>query len=560
MMQRLIGKFLILALAAFAMTARADLVAIVDRTVITDAAQLTLTIRASGAAEGSTPDFSPLQRDFNILSNTSRSNSSISIVNGRTTSIIYTDHVLTLRPNRLGDLTIPSIRAGTARTQPIGIRVQRQSASQQQRMRQFVFFETEVDTSETYVQAQIIYSVKLFYTDAIGGDFPQPPVLQNAVVETIEDEKRYESITNGRRYYVLEKRYAIFPQSSGALVIPRERFSGTRGRGGMFSQRQRVSAVSDLHTITVKRIPRSFSGENWIPAKELAAKESWAITPPIFRVGEPINRALTISAIGISDALLPQLTEQKVESAKVYADPPTSEKRVGEDGLTALQITTLGVVPTQEGSLTLPEIRIPWWNTQTDKEEIAIILAATYQVLPSIGPSVAAPTVTIPLSELVKPVIAQQISQPPYWQWAAIALGLLWLISTWQWFAMRRQVRALESAGTTRFEAAVFDDPDGQREYKAFQTACKKNLASEAHRQLFLWAKAKYPEIQSVTDLSNKDAGLSVEIGLLESHLYGGSEAGSWQGSALLAQTEQLRRKKVDTTKPSALEEALNPI
>ena len=64
------------------------------------------------------------------------------------------------------------------------------------------------------MQEQILYSVKLFYSESIRGDFPQPPLLENTVVENVEEEKRYESIINGKRYYVLEKNMRCFPKAA----------------------------------------------------------------------------------------------------------------------------------------------------------------------------------------------------------------------------------------------------------------------------------------------------------------------------------------------------------
>ena len=78
---------------------------------------------------------------------------------------------------------------------------------------------------------------------------PNGTPISASVKQAIENEKRYEAIVGGKRYYVLEKRYAIFPQRSGELVIPREIFNGSRGRGGIFSRKQAVSAVSESHSI-----------------------------------------------------------------------------------------------------------------------------------------------------------------------------------------------------------------------------------------------------------------------------------------------------------------------
>ena len=153
----------------------ASLTATVDRTIISDLDMITLTVRASDSAANANVDFSRLKQDFEVITESSRQNSSMSIINGRRTSVVYKDHVLTLSPKRIGNLFIPSFSAGNERSQPITIYVQEQTATQRQRMNQFVFFETVVDTNDTYVQGQIIYSVRLFYTEAIGGDFPQAP-------------------------------------------------------------------------------------------------------------------------------------------------------------------------------------------------------------------------------------------------------------------------------------------------------------------------------------------------------------------------------------------------
>ena len=553
------GKLLIAATLLLASAAWAGLTATVDKSIISDLDLMTLTVRASDDTADAAIDFSSLSQDFEIITESSRQNSSMSIINGRRTSVVYKDHVLTLSPKRMGNLFIPSFRAGSERSQPITIRVQQQTASQRQRMNQFVFFETLVDTNDTYVQGQIIYSVKLFHTEGIGGDFPPPPSLPDTVVETLENEMRYESVVDGQRYYVLEKRYALFPQRSGPLEIPRERFVGTRGRGGVFSQQQRVNATSESHTIKVKTIPSSFSGANWLPAKALVVREAWTEINPVFRVGEPVNRQLAIRATGLSDAVLPRLGEMEVANAKVYADPPATENRVSQDGLTALQITTVGIVPIKEGDLVLSETRIPWWNTQTDREEIAIVPASTYQVLPALNETSNAPTVTLPLSALNHPTFVSGPAKT-YWQWAAITLGFLWLLSTWQWLRLRLQLRTLESAKINRHELPVFGNPDESLEFSELKKACTRNRAADTHRHLFMWGKARFPEIHSVFGLGKLDTRLAEQIILLETHLYGEGDKDSWRGNDILKMATELRKRKVKKHKDSALETELNPI
>ena len=553
------GSSLLILILFLLAPARADLVATVDRTIISDADLFSLTVRASDATADTEPDFSALERDFEVISISPKRNSQFRIVNGQTSSVVYVDYAIVLAPRRLGDLMIPAIRAGRETTQAIPVRVQQQSISQRQQMNQYVFFETSVDKNDTYVQGQILYTVKLFYTEAIGGDFPQPPILPETVVEVIENERRYESVVSGKRYYVLEKRYAVFPQRSGELVIPRERFRGTRGRGGFFSQKQQVSATSESHTINVRRVPENFSGDNWIPAKALEISESWTETPPQFRVGEPVNRVITLAAKGLSSSILPSVSDMSVEGAKVYADPPATENRVGADGLTAIQQTTIGIVPTQDGRLDLPEIRVPWWNTETDREEVALIPAATFTVLPALGEAVDVPSVTVPVTELTRPTNIQAGSSP-IWQWVAVVLGILWLLTAWQWLMLRRRVAVLESATSSRFAATTFVDPDEAREYKGLKQACQRNRAADTHRQLFLWCKARYPHFDSADQLKLMDTDLAIEIDSLERYLYGHDNAGSWRGAELLKCIDRLKQQPVEVTDKRMLAADLNPV
>jgi|TARA_B100002003_G_scaffold251138_1_gene293263 hypothetical protein len=550
---------ILLVCALFSTTLNAEVTATVDRNTISEFDLLTLTIRVSGGEPDRAPDFSPLSRDFDIVNTQNQQSSSISFINGRQTSSSRIDYVLTLRAKRLGRLTIPPIRVGSEVTTPIPIRVAQPSAAETRRMNRQVFFDTVVDTKNTYVQAQVLYTVRLLYSESISGDFPPPPQLEDAVIETIESEKRYETTINNRRYFVLEKQYAIFPQKSGVLVIPRETFVGTRGQRSLFSQRERISAASEQHLINVQTIPRDYRGEDWIPAKQLSIGENWA-EDPVFRVGEPVNRILTMSATGLAASLLPPFADLKLDNAKTYADPPDSSERAGEEGIIATNTTTIGIVPIKEGKLTLPEIRISWWNTTTDKQEVATIPEATYMVLPAIGSVSVAPTIPVAASK-GQTQSGVQSTASPYWMIASAVLGLMWLLTGWQWWSVRSRLAKLE----TEQEAPqpLFETPDENRAFKNLSKACKANNASNAHRQLFIWGNARFSQIECLKDLQQLAASETFSEALtgLEKALYSpGDQGGSWQGSELLKAATALRNMRETEAQPTALLGGLNPV
>ncbi len=542
----------------------ASVTATVDRNTISESDLLTLTVRVRDSARDLQPDFSPIEQDFDIIDMKRGSSTSISYINGMQRSDVHYDYVLTLRAKRLGDLTIPPIRVGRDTTQAIAIRATTLPSSVAQRGNRPVFFDTSVDTDSTYVQGQVLYTVKLFYAESIAGDFPPPPKLENAVIETLEAEKRYEAIVNNRRYYVLEKQYAIFPQKSGKLVIPRESFVGTRGRGGFFATRQRVSAVSRGHEIEVRTFPPGFHGDNWIPAKGLVLEEQWSTQPPVFRVGEPVNRILTLRVTGLASALLPPFPELELDGAKTYADPPEKSEQSGPEGIIATASTTIGIVPVREGKLTLPEIRIPWWNTRTDRAEVAVIPAQTWEVLPAIGSGVVSRE-SAEMDSPVSPVQPVPASPPsPWWKIATALLALMWLFSTWRWLALRSLLE--NASGPEQGASPRLQQPDETAAYRELAQACRSGDASTARKALFLWATARFPGIESLRDLAamdmaTRDSGITAALDQLETSLYAPDPNTAWNGQDLLAAVDAIRKTgNREKTGESALLSTLNPV
>lgn len=553
----------------FAGLARAELSATVDRQRVSMSDLLTLTVRLSGSTSSQQPDLSALQKDFEIIDQNSRTSSSVTIVNGQQTSETHVEWRISLRPKREGKLTIPRVRIGNESTRPITVEVTAPSASDQARGDRIVFFDTGVDTSSAYVQEQIIYTVKLYYTESISGDFPSPPDLENAIVETLENEKRYESIVNNRRYYVLEKRYAIFPQRSGELKIPRETFVGSRGQGGLFSQRERVSALSRAHTVEVKPRPASFPGNNWLPAKSMEISQHWNENPPELIVGEPVNRTVTIKAKGVTASLLPQLDELEPGNAKTYKDPPDTETSVGENGILARRTVTTGIVPTEAGMLTIPEIRIPWWNTETDSLEQAVIPGSTYEVKPAPGPLVQVP------SEPTQPPRATDADPDStqvgptgtaWWQYIAIGVAILWMISTAQWLIVRRDLKRLQQANGRGEQDVSPASPDETTLFKAFSRACREGDPVAAQQRLYQWVRTRDPRIDSLRDFAVRAGehrpALEKAIRELEQSLYApdAPRDTSWNGERLLKAITDLRRDyTAPHHRPTTLAPTLNP-
>ncbi|MFT6753960.1 MAG: hypothetical protein ACJA2O_004156 [Candidatus Azotimanducaceae bacterium] len=559
-MNRPIGRILICLIFCLAASsvAIAKLVVTVDRTQLSDADVLKLVIKIENETVTGQPDLGVLSKDFEVLRvNGPNSERRMSITNGQRVNLSSTTWELLLRPRRLGTINIPGFAYGTEQSNPIVITVVPQTEEMKRRMDQYVLLETSVSSDEVYVQGQILYTVKLLYVENISGNFPAPPVFENAIVETLEDERRYDTVDNGRRFYVLEKRYAIFPQRSGGFTIPRQSFTGVRSGNGFFSNREQVGTSSSSHEINVKPKPEVFAGGDWLPAKSLQLFESWDSEQPSFTIGEPINRTLTLKVTGLAVTLIPPISGIEIEGAKTYQDPPLETQEITNSGISSTKVMTIGIVPTQPGTMVIPEIRLPWWNTDTNKMEVAIVPEGRYEVSGLVQNNVQQSQQT-QLLQVNQEHIAnakESASSSPFWKMVAALMSVLWLGTLLLWWHKPRVAKKQD-------EPAQAPQTNQSALFKELLRKCRNNESEHILNSLFIWGKTKYPKIESTSHLLKivNNSNFSEEIKHLERSLYSETTSTSWEGSNLVKLLVEVDNIQLQQTKSAALAASLNPV
>ena len=475
------GRWILWAILLLALPAvvAAAVSASVDRQEVYDGDTITLTLESDGG--GGRPDLSPLKRDFEVLG--SGTFNSFSFVNGRQSS--KSGWRVRLRPRRLGDLTIPPIDMGGRKTRPILVHVRPVPPEVAARMADQVFVETQIDTGgrPPYVQQQVKLTVRLYYRVRLAsGELTDPVPDGDVLVERLGKERRYETVRNGERYQVVERRYALFPQRSGRLQIPSVVFHGRvrvpeprrqrRFRDPFFDdffkdpfddpffadspfggRTEPVVARSPSKTLEVLPPPKGYKGRHWLPARDLKLYDSWTDAPPTLRAGEPVTRILAIRATGLEGSQLPEPQMAETPDYRVYPEQPATSNRV-QDGWVVGEIQrAFTVVPQHAGRLVIPEVRLRWWDLQAGEEREAVLPRWELEVAPGAAP--AAPpasagagqgAATTPPTAASAPEAARSGPANPgrwlgYWPWA-LALLLAVLIG---WLLLRRRRRPAAS-------------------------------------------------------------------------------------------------------------------
>jgi hypothetical protein len=379
-----------LCVSANAFAQKTEISASVDRNKLYENDTLTLTVIANTEVELSfggilnfgrnqieAPSFKGLEDDWEVLDR--QQNYNMSSVNGRSTSQITWRYILV--PKRVGSLIIPAAEYGDGQSSPLTVEVLPGTAPKDANNPPVTFLEAEVNKPSAYVQEQITYTLRIYSLGQVSNGDMSAPTHPDAIVESMGDTKKYYRMAFNNRYEVHERTYLIFPQKSGVLTLASQSFAGTIVDPSS-RRRMRARERSNEVSVDIKSPPAEYTGGTWLPAAALYLAESWDNESKEVFVGDSITRTTTLSALGLLGSALPPLPELAPKGFKTYPDKPQLNSIEHAEGVQSQRAETTAFVAISPGETTLPEIKIPWWDTVNNVERVAVLPARTIQVLP----------------------------------------------------------------------------------------------------------------------------------------------------------------------------------
>jgi hypothetical protein len=551
--------FLSLWLAGFSTNVFAtDITVSLDRSPVSidESFQILFTANESPDAD---PDFSPLEQDFTIQNQSQ--NSRFEFVNGKSNRIIQ--WIITVMANDSGNLIIPVIKFGNDASPALKIVVSPSSAANKNAAHDDddLYLEVTTNTEKPLIQSQVLYTVKLFRRVNWTNASLKEPELNDAVIEKLADEK-YSTQINGVTYEVIEQKYAIFPQKSGVITIkPLVLTADIVARGqqtnSFFNSQitQRRIVKSNSITLNVQPIPATFTDSHWLTAENVELTQTWSGDFSQMKVGEPLTRTLKLVARGSTVGQLPELNNMKIDvQLKAYNDQPVSHEDKTTTGIMASREEKIALIPAKAGNYTLPEIKISWFNTQSQKIETATLpemtMIVTGEAADSVQVVTPAPVVVEEKEQkTVSPAKITEIKESDFiWKIIAIFSTAAWLTTLGIWFlkqkmASKKVVEIEESPAEISLKSCV----------KKLKNACITNDSPTAKTALLEWGKLKFNEMSLGAIATHCEARLRDEILRLNTSLYA-KNAEPWQGKELFKTfSENNARVKLATQKSDVL-------
>ena len=379
----------------------ASLVAEVNREEVAVGESFTLIVVADGVT--GQPELAPLRVDFEVLRTSTRRE--VQITDGVMLDLQTWD--IELMPLRTGRLEIPVLTLKGVASQPLSINVVEQTAVQAGSDERDLFIEVNIDEPSPFVQAQAIYKIRFFSALRVSEAELSEPESDKLTVRRLGEDTGFFQQRGGKRYRVIERSYAVFPQESGTIVIPPATLQlsvpdGDDPTGGFFGRVKRVTLRSPPVELNVRAkppVPDNFDAGSswWLPARSMGVRAAWEGNPTEFRVGEPVTRVITLDADGVVGEQLPEIDVATISTTKdalrIYSDKPEVVEQPLDASLSAKRIEKWAVIPQSEGEVELPAVEVTWFDTVAEVYRVATVPAETLTVLPAIGTAAQQPVV-----------------------------------------------------------------------------------------------------------------------------------------------------------------------
>jgi hypothetical protein len=473
------------------------------------------------------PDVSVLEAEFYIGQGSQLSNTTI--VNGQIRRSKTWTYVL--MPRRPGQITIPPISVGTEQSEPLVITVSEPSYAPPGVAE--VFLTSEVDFEQTYVQAQVLLTIKIYRSVATRQPALRDPTVTGAEVlsELAGDDRSYEAVIDGTSYNVVERVYALYPQESGVIEISPARFEARVLRNGRITGRKIFE--SEPMTVTVQPIPPrpdEFPDAVWLPARDLQLSEDWSREAVEIKAGEPLTRHVTISALGQLETQIPALATPEAQGINVYPDKPELSRRIESGGIRGIRKDQYAMIGVSAGVVTLPALEVPWWNTVTSEWQVARLPERSISILASgEAPEQTTEADSAPATDATEES-PQTTASDGIWRRVSELLAAVWLVTLLAWWWTSRPAKR-----EAREPAPVPLHKRQSKLLKAARKAARDGDEAGVKLALLEWAALEWPDDapRSIGLLSQRvSEDLASELNKM-SRLSYGPNPGDFDGEAL---------------------------
>ena len=345
--------------------------------------------------------------------------------------------------------------------------------------------------STSWVGEKVSMSIDLMSSTLFAGtprfDLPEVP---GVIIMKVKGSPVLSSEeVDGESWSIQRHSFSIYAHRAGSYNIPSfpVRFSVAPAFG-------KPPELQRLNTESISfeaKLPPGAEGLSLlISTSELNVSELWNPSVPQdkkieLEVGDALTRKITLKANEVPGMALPQIVVPAIEGLSTYEQPSVIDDQENRGALTGIRTNSTTYVCQRPGSFALPELVIPWWDTDARQMQRIKLPAVILNVM-----QVSDSDTTFSSNQLApndKDVTGTTMSRVQL-----IGLLLVTLMCGLAWYYRNRIKNwiANEKAKRNQSEAAHF---------ARFQLACRKNDPVAVYNALMKWIEIDSHRINVAT-------------------------------------------------------------
>jgi len=297
-----------------------------------------------------------------------------------------------------GDVTVPSIslktNKGKLNTEPFTFKIS-EEAPKNHLIGDNISISIDLETKAPYVNQNFIYKITTTRFIDIYKDELIPPQSDQAIIEMLTNPISYQTRIKNRDAIVTDYYFAVTPIKAGNIEISapiiRGKIAVEDNKIDPFINMNSVIAFSNLRryedfVVTGKKtnlkVKESIDSDNdWLPLKDLKI-----ITRPVSKTsifpGDALDFTITVEGKNMIAKQLPSLKFLRSQDYKIYSEAPVSDTLYdkNKNDLLGQKIFKFTLVPSKSGKITIPALKIKWFDINEKKFKTAKSKEFTLQI------------------------------------------------------------------------------------------------------------------------------------------------------------------------------------
>ncbi len=189
-------------------------------------------------------------------------------------------------------------------------------------------------------------------------------------------------VINGNTFAGVQMIYNVFPYDDDDLIIPVIEITVETPDKGGYKGIRRVVKTKEKK-INIKTIPGSYNSDLWLVADNLSVTQKWIGDIDNIKVGDVIERRVSISVSGTVSELIPPILWDTIDGVSFYPNRSDVTSNKTKTSISANRDESMRYLFEKEGEVVIPELVLTWWNPSKNKLTKRSLKEITLDVQPN---------------------------------------------------------------------------------------------------------------------------------------------------------------------------------